>query len=105
MHKFLKFIRERYNMSSSGSYVNSTCLFIRHPWEDNKKVREEICHEIKGPHIFFRRLKTHIQARFAELVDLNNISQVFLHGSPHLDNYARTNTGCGMIDFDRAHVG
>jgi len=30
---------------------------------------------------------------------------VFLHGNPHIDNFAKTNQGEAMIDFDRSRVG
>jgi hypothetical protein len=30
---------------------------------------------------------------------------VLLHGSPHVDNYARSHQGAAMVDFDRSRVG
>lgn len=46
-----------------------------------------------------------LQARFAELVDLKRTPRVFLHGNPHLDNFAKTSQGEAMIDFDRSRIG
>lgn len=80
-------------------------LFHHCPWDDKKGLREKICDERVGAHVFFRRIKEHVQARFEELIDHSEIRPVFLFGSPHIDNYTLTNTGCGLIDFDRAHQG
>jgi hypothetical protein len=46
-----------------------------------------------------------LQKYLKENIDLGSIPQVFLHGNPHLDNYSRTNTGAGMVDFDRSMIG
>jgi hypothetical protein len=56
-------------------------------------------------YLFFRQRCLALQARFAELVDLKKVPRVFLHGNPHLDNFAKTQHGEGMIDFDRSRVG
>lgn len=59
----------------------------------------------KGPYYYFRTQTLKLQNRFVELFPVAGAPLVFLHGNPHVDNYARTNTGCGMIDFDRSRIG
>ena len=55
--------------------------------------------------LFFRLMGPILQKRITQLVAMNNIPTVFIHGNPHLDNYAKTMTGAGMIDFDRSRLG
>jgi len=83
----------------------SKSLFSHYPWDDETSVRNKICHPQNGPHLFFRCVKHEVKARFHELMAHDNIPQSLLFGSPHLDNYTKTDTGCGMIDFDRAYYG
>ena len=80
-------------------------LFWHYHGDDTPKLRKRLCHAHKGPHLYYRRMKTAIQARYAELVDHQTIPRVFLCGNPHIDNYAITPTGCGLLDFDRAYIG
>ena len=73
---------------------------------DNKKnLRKKLLSPETGPYLFFRRNKTGVQALLAEYMAHDQVPQVFLHGSPHIDNYAKTEQGYGMIDFDRAYIG
>lgn len=46
-----------------------------------------------------------LQQRFVDLYDIRRIPKVFIHGNPHLDNYAKTNNGEAMVDFDRSRIG
>ncbi len=56
-------------------------------------------------YLHFRRSCIAMQARFAALCDLRHVPRVFLHGNPHVDNFARTEQGEAMIDFDRSRTG
>lgn len=80
-------------------------LFWRYPGDDAPAIHKKLLDLDKGPYLYFRRIKTPIQARFAQLMDHQTMPVVFLHGSPHLDNYVKTQDGAGIIDFDRAHYG
>lgn len=82
-----------------------SALFCLHPWDVKKKQAKKIATNELGAHLFLRHRKDAIQARLAECMDFSTIPHVFLYGNPHIDNYARTNTGCGMIDFDSAMYG
>ncbi len=85
---------------------DSSCLlFWRYRTDDPESIHKKIIDPDTGPYVFFRRVKTPIQARHAQLMDHSTIPTVFLHGSPHVDNYAKTHTGAGIVDFDRAHDG
>ena len=55
--------------------------------------------------LLFRILGPQLQLRFTELLDLSGVPRLLLHGNPHLDNYARTLNGAGLLDFDRSRVG
>jgi hypothetical protein len=46
-----------------------------------------------------------MQERFARLVEHAGMPNVFLHGNPHVDNYAKTLRGGAMADFDRSRRG
>lgn len=72
---------------------------------DKLSYIRRLVHPKSGLYLFFRMQSIRAQQRYAELSDLTNTPSVFLHGNPHIDNYARTNTGCGMIDFDRSRIG
>ena len=39
------------------------------------------------------------------MVNLKDTPHLLLHGNPHLDNYARTYNGTGLVDFDRSRIG
>jgi hypothetical protein len=43
--------------------------------------------------------------RLSELIDLSKAPRVFLHGNPHINNFARFPGGSAMIDFDRTCIG
>lgn len=55
--------------------------------------------------LYFRKNCIHLQTRFTELLDATQMPLVFLHGNPHLDNFAKTNQGEAMVDFDRSRFG
>lgn len=46
-----------------------------------------------------------MQGRFVELADADAQPPVFLHGNPHVANYAKTRRGAAMVDFDRSRFG
>lgn len=77
----------------------------RHYSRDPALIEAKVCRKDKGPYIFFRWVKSAIQARMATIIDHAEIPQVQLHGSAHIDNYAKTLGGAGMVDFDRAYIG
>ena len=62
-------------------------------------------HDKRGAHFYFRNMLLPMQERFAQLMEMSAMPRVFLHGSPHLDNYAKSRQGAAMVDFDRARVG
>jgi hypothetical protein len=70
----------------------------------NPKLLERI---LEGPHNYFR----FINMKFAEAVclrfqkELGVIPNVNLHGDAHLENYAVTDRGRGLTDFDDATIG
>lgn len=70
-----------------------------------KRVRKTLSDENKAIHLVFRLLGPNFQKYFEKNFDCSKIPQVFLHGNPHLDNYARTFTGAGLVDFDRSRMG
>jgi hypothetical protein len=59
----------------------------------------------KACHLIFRLLGPIFQKKFSNLKSLHDIPKVFIHGNPHMDNYVRTFTGAGMVDFDRSRIG
>lgn len=75
----------------------------------DKEHSDRVIKKLKKPdqagHLLFRLLGPKFQKNFQELIDLENPPCLFIHGNPHIDNYARTLTGAGMIDFDRSRVG
>ena len=74
--------------------------------ENQKKRLQDAILEGKKPEVLlFRILGPQLQERFAELLDLSQVPRLLLHGNPHLDNYARTYNGAGLLDFDRSRVG
>jgi len=67
---------------------------------------DDALREDKKPDVLlFRILGPQLQRQFTELMELNAVPSLLLHGNPHLDNYARTYNGAGLLDFDRARVG
>lgn len=75
------------------------------PWDEAEKHRELLLHPEKGPYFYFRRSKSPLHERLTQLVNHSKVPNVLIHGSPHIDNYAKTQFGAGMIDFDRAYRG
>ena len=62
--------------------------------------------EQKKPKILlFRILGPQLQKMFTEWFDVSQVPRLLLHGNPHLDNYARTHNGAGLVDFDRSRIG
>jgi len=70
----------------------------------NPKLLQRI---LEGPHGYFRYINTpfaeSVCERFQEY--LGDIPNVNLHGDPHLENYAITERGRGLTDFDDATIG
>lgn len=56
-------------------------------------------------YFLFRMSCSLMQKRLPLLLDLDKVPKTFLHGNPHIDNYAKTFLGSAMIDFDRARIG
>jgi len=79
--------------------------FRRLPWMDSSELRESYRHPDRGLHRFFRHSHRRMQRRFVELTDAASIPRAFIHGNPHLANYAKGHNGVAMVDFDRARVG
>ncbi|MDE2290564.1 MAG: MFS transporter, partial [Elusimicrobia bacterium] len=82
-----------------------TNLFDKDPKGDAENIRDNYRSEKRGLHFYFRNMLLPMQARFAELVDVKDMPRVFLHGNPHIDNYAKTNRGAALADFDRSREG
>ncbi len=80
-------------------------IFDKDPAGDADNIRMNYLHEKKGAHFYFRNMLLAMQDRFAQLMDMASMPHVFLHGSPHVDNYAKTAEGAAMVDFDRSRVG
>ena len=70
-----------------------------------KRVTDKLDDTEKAQFLFFRLMGPVLQRRIAGLIDMQKVPRVFIHGNPHLDNYAKTPTGAGMIDFDRSRLG
>lgn len=85
--------------------TNIRTLFWHYLADEPHSVQSKLVDLETGPYLFFRRSKTPIQARLAQLFPAQDVPRVFLHGSPHIDNYAHMSTGYGIIDFDRAYIG
>jgi hypothetical protein len=79
--------------------------FRRSPRRDAPELRESYRHPDRGLHRFFRHSHGRMQRRFVELVDADAIPRAFIHGNPHLVNYAKSCSGAAMVDFDRARYG
>ncbi|MDE2491322.1 MAG: dTMP kinase [Elusimicrobia bacterium] len=79
--------------------------FDKDPAGDAPNIRRNYAKEKRGVHFYFRNMLLPMQARFAELMDMASMPRVLLHGSPHVDNYAKSKSGAAMVDFDRSRVG
>ncbi len=80
-------------------------LFDKDPAGDAPEIRRNYMKEKKGAHLYFRNMLEPMQRRFSQLIDHRDMPKVFLHGSPHVDNYAKSAQGAAMIDFDRSRMG
>jgi len=80
-------------------------VFARAPEDDRRKLRKRYAHPDRGAHHFFRHAHADMQQRFVELADVDEMPRVFLHGNPHLVNYAKNARGAAMVDFDRSRFG
>jgi hypothetical protein len=75
--------------------------------KDKKKKKKKDKQKDEGDDYFlyFRRSCMACQLRFTQLADVSRMPRVFLHGNPHVDNFAKTLHGEAMIDFDRSRLG
>lgn len=80
-------------------------LFDKNPDADADNIRRNYMNEKRGVHFYFRNMLLPMQDRFAQLLDMASTPRAFLHGSPHVDNYAKSGQGAAMVDFDRSRVG
>lgn len=80
-------------------------LFDKDPSGDAENIRRNYLHEKRGAHFYYRNMLLPMQTRFAELMDMASTPRALLHGSPHVDNYAKSGQGAAMVDFDRSRVG
>jgi hypothetical protein len=69
------------------------------------RLKEAISDDKKPEVLLFRILGPQLQDRFTQMMNLDGVPQLLLHGNPHLDNYARTHNGAGLLDFDRSRIG
>lgn len=82
-----------------------TSIFDKDPYSDPPHLRRNYLNPQRGVHFYFRNAKLQMQERFAELIDHEPMPRVFLHGSPHVDNYSKSEQGAAMVDFDRSRIG
>jgi|GEM_PF-136925 len=80
-------------------------VFDKDPAGDAENIRRNYMKEKRGAHFYFRNALLPMQERFAQLMDMASMPKVMLHGSPHVDNYAKSHQGAAMVDFDRSRVG
>lgn len=80
-------------------------IFDKDPSGDAENIRRNYLNEKRGAHFYFRNMLLPMQARFAQLMDMASTPRALLHGSPHVDNYAKSAQGAAMVDFDRSRVG
>ena len=80
-------------------------LFDKDPRDDSEKIRANYLHEKHGAHFYYRNMLERMQERFEQMMDLQSMPKVFLHGSPHLANLAKTARGEAMGDWDRSRFG
>lgn len=72
---------------------------------DGPSTQDACLRPRRGLHQFLRLSNATMRRRFLDLVDATDIPRAFIHGNPHLDNYAKTDRGSAMVDFDRARFG
>ena len=69
------------------------------------RLDEAIAEQKKPQILLFRILGPQLQKLFVHWFDVTEVPKLLLHGNPHLDNYARTHNGAGLVDFDRSRIG
>lgn len=79
--------------------------FLKSPTKDSESQRRSYSHRQRGLHFYFRHMNQRMQIRFSELVEHDTMPTAFIHGNPHLDNYAKNAKGAAMVDFDRSRLG
>ncbi|NNN05554.1 MAG: MFS transporter [Elusimicrobia bacterium] len=80
-------------------------LFDKDPAGDADNIRRNYMKEKRGAHFYFRNMLLPMQERFVQLMNVSAMPRALLHGSPHVDNYAKSSQGAAMVDFDRSRVG
>ena len=93
------------SFKKAGKPVETGNVFDKDPAGDAENIRRNYMNERRGAHFYFRNMLLPMQMRFAQLLDMASMPRVLLHGSPHIDNYAKSNQGAAMVDFDRSRVG
>ncbi|MGE3608516.1 MAG: DUF2252 family protein [Bacteriovoracaceae bacterium] len=73
--------------------------------EFEKRVMGSPISRREARYLFFRMAGPIMQSKLYKFVDLSSIPQTFIHGNPHIDNYARNFHGSAMMDFDRSRIG
>lgn len=81
--------------------TNTLCLSTA----QEERLGAALSEDAKPAILLFRILGPQLQELFTELLELGDTPRLLLHGNPHLDNYARTYNGTGLVDFDRSRVG
>ena len=69
------------------------------------RIIETLVFPDKALHLAYRVLGVGFQSNAHERLSFENCPTVFVHGNPHMDNYARYINGAGMVDFDRSRMG
>lgn len=82
-----------------------TNIFQRNPLADSLLSIQNFSNLQRGYFFYFRTMCLRMQTRFVELADVKEMPQVFLHGNPHIENFAIVKQGAGMVDFDRSRLG
>jgi hypothetical protein len=80
-------------------------VFYRNPLADSLLTIQNFTNPQRGYFFYFRTLCLRMQTRFSQLMPLEDVPVVFLHGNPHLENFAIVAQGAGLVDFDRARLG
>lgn len=80
-------------------------VFYRNPLADSLLTIQNFTNPQRGYFFYFRTLCLRMQTRFSQLMPLDDVPVVFLHGNPHLENFAIVAQGAGLVDFDRARLG
>jgi len=80
----------------------TSTVFDNDPVEDSTKLHNLCCGR-DGFHWFYRKSMAPMRVRVGQMFPDRDIPKVYLHGNPHLNNYAMINEkGSCMIDFDRS---